>query len=334
MSANRITPELRPEKPRNLSPSMGKGKGGSGPLSPGDGRGLARQAPRPAATVVLVRERESGLQVYLLKRSDQSGFFPGHYVFPGGAVDGEDRAGEFWLKRVDLDRTGIGERFGNGSGLEETLGFGVAALRETFEEAGVLLARKRDGLSVNTAPLCERRRAGKLKKGWLREWVAEEGWILSLSRLLPWSHWITPEAFRPRFDTRFFVAPMPGEQTCVPDMQEATHGIWIRPRSALDGNVQGEIPLSPPTLVTLQELVEHNGFKDLEKATAGRSWGEPRLPRLINKPAGTMIIQPWDPMFHEEIRIDEESLKNLVLPPGRPFSRIWFHQGIWRPVRI
>jgi 8-oxo-dGTP pyrophosphatase MutT (NUDIX family) len=290
--------------------------------------------PRPASTVVLLREKNPGLQVYLLRRSIQSGFFPGLYVFPGGSVDSEDRGGDFWLNHVDLDRREIENRFGKKPEVEETLGYGVAAIRETFEEAGVLLARKSDGSLLNTASFCERRSAGNLKKGWLGQRVAEQGWVLSLSRLLPWSHWITPEAFRPRFDTRFFFTLLPGEQQCEPDMREATHGIWIEPRLALAGNMRGETPLSPPTLVTLQELTEYGRFKDLEQARLERSWGEPRLPRLIKLPGGAIIIEPWDPMFHGEIKVDEETLNDRVLPAGRPFSRIWLHQGIWRPVRI
>jgi 8-oxo-dGTP pyrophosphatase MutT (NUDIX family) len=293
-----------------------------------------KAALRPASTVVLLREKGSGVQVYLLKRSAQSGFFPGNYVFPGGAVDSEDRASDFWLKHGDLDLPGIEKRFGRNPGAEETLGYSVAAIRETFEEAGVLFARKRDGAPLNTAPLCENRTAGNLKRGWLREQVAEEGWVLSFSRLLGWSHWITPEAFRPRFDTRFFLSFMPEGQKCVPDMREATHGIWIEPQIALEGNMQGEIPLSPPTLVTLQELIEWGRFKDLDQARLGRSWGEPRFPRLLKLSTGAIIIEPWDPMFHGEIEVDEESLPDLVLSAGRPFSRIWLHKGIWRPVGI
>lgn len=291
-----------------------------------------RAAPRPASTVVLIRERNDGLQVYLLKRSTRSSFFPGLYVFPGGSVDSEDRGEDFWLKHVDLDRKGIENRFGKDPDVEETLPYGLAAIRETFEEAGLLLARKADGTLLNTASSCERRSAGKLKKGWLRQRVVEEGWVLLLSQLLGWSHWITPVAFRPRFDTRFFFALLPGDPQCAPDMREATHGIWLEPLLALEGNMQGEIPLSPPTLVTLQELVEYDRFKDLEHACLGRSWWDSRLPRLIKLPGGAIIIEPWDPMFNEPIDIDEESLESLTLPAGMPFSRIWLHGGIWRPV--
>jgi 8-oxo-dGTP pyrophosphatase MutT (NUDIX family) len=293
-----------------------------------------KATPRPASTVVLLREDGSGLEVYLLRRSARSGFFPGSYVFPGGSVDPEDRANELWLKHVDLDLAGIEKRFGKTPGPEETLGYGIAAIRETFEEAGVLLGRKRGGDFLDTASLCEIRAAGKIAKGWLREKAAEGEWLLSISRLLGWSHWITPEAFRPRFDTRFFLAFMPEGQACAPDMRETTQGVWIEPRLALEGNIQGEISLSPPTLVTLQELVTYRSFEDLDQVRPVRSWGEPRLPRLIRLSEGAIIIEPWDPMIHEEIDVDEEGLKNLVLQAGQPFSRLWLDKGIWRPVGI
>lgn len=293
-----------------------------------------KRIPRPASTVVLLREEEKGLQVYLLRRSGRSGFFPGNYVFPGGAVDANDRDGGFWLHHVDLNLMGIESLFGKKPGVEETLAFGIAAIRETFEEAGVLLARRGDADFLNTAPLCEYRMAGNLGKGWLKEWVKAGGRMLSLSSLAAWAHWITPEAFSARFDTRFFLAFMPEAQECAPDTRETTHGIWIQANRALERNVQGDLPLSPPTLVTLQELVEYGCFKDLQAHAAERSWGEPRLPRLIKLPAGAIIIEPWDPMIREEIRVEEESLKALVLPVGAPFSRIWLHKGVWRPVGI
>jgi len=293
-----------------------------------------KDTPRPASTVVLLREERSDLQVYLLKRSAGSWFFPGSYVFPGGAVDSEDTTNEFWLKHVDLDPARIENRFGKKPAAEEMLGYCIAAIRETFEEAGVLLGRKKNGDFPNTSPLCNIREAGKLARGWLEEKAAEGEWVLSLSRLSGWSHWITPEGFRPRFDTRFFLAFMPEDQACAPDMRETTQGVWIEPLSALEGNMKGEIPLSPPTLVTLQELIAYRSFKDFEQEWHERSWGEPRLPRLIRLSKGAIIIEPWDPMMHEEIEVEEERLKELVLQPGRPFSRLWLHEGIWIPVGI
>lgn len=292
-----------------------------------------KNLPRPASTVVLLREDEGRFQVYLLKRSSGSRFFPGNYVFPGGAVDSDDRAAQFWLDHIDLGLEEIGRGSGGSMTGEEAVGYGVAAIRETFEEAGVLLGRKRNGTPPDNMPVCEQRLAGRLAKGWLKEWVALNGWVLSFSRLVRWTHWITPEAFRPRFDTRFFLALMAEGQECSPDTRETTHGIWIQPRAALEKNTEGDLPLSPPTLVTLQELLEFGSLKDLLERTLGRPWGEARLPRLIKLPKGAIIVEPWDPMIGKQVRMDEEKLESLVLPVGTPFSRLWLHEGVWRPVR-
>lgn len=288
--------------------------------------------PRPASTVVLLRERGGGLQAYLLKRSAGGGFFPGSYVFPGGAVDSGDRDEGFWLKHSDLDRSAIEKRLGTRQGAEGNLAYAVAALRETFEEAGVMLATRRAGERLDSSLMRECRVAGKLGKGWFREWVAAEQILLSVSSLTGWSHWITPEAFRPRFDTRFFLAFMPDGQECAPDTRETTVGRWIEPRGALQGNMQGGLPLSPPTIVTLQEILECRCFTDLDNCKRACSWETPRLPRLIRLSRGAIIIEPWDAMIQDEITVEEEKMKELVLPVGTPFSRIWLHDGIWRPV--
>jgi 8-oxo-dGTP pyrophosphatase MutT (NUDIX family) len=293
-----------------------------------------KSLPRPASTVVLLREDGGRFQVYLLKRNSRSRFFPGNYVFPGGAVDSDDRAARFWLNHIDLGLEEIGRGSGESMTAEEAIGYGVAAIRETFEEAGVLLGLKRNGTPPDNGPVCEQRSSGRLAKGWLKEWVALNGWVLSFSRLVRWAHWITPEAFQPRFDTRFFLALMPEGQECSPDTRETTHGIWIQPRVALEKNMAGDLPLTPPTLVTLQELLEFESLKDLRERTLGRLWGEARLPRLVKLPEGAIIVEPWDPMIGKEIRMDEEKLKSLVLPVAAPFSRLWLHEGVWRPVGI
>jgi hypothetical protein len=136
-----------------------------------------------------------------------------------------------------------------------------------------------------------------------------------------------------RYDTRFFMATMPTEQVCRPDGRETTHGFWISPEKGLAGNLTGKIPLSPPTLITLHELLQYASLQDLAKETEGRLWGEALLPRMIPLDKGAVIVEPWDPLYsHTNIEIDPVGLRKAVLPIGQPFSRIWHHQGIWRPV--
>jgi 8-oxo-dGTP pyrophosphatase MutT (NUDIX family) len=290
------------------------------------------EEPRPASTVVLARQGHDGPEVYLLKRSWGSSFFPGNYVFPGGAVDIEDVNAAFWQDHVDLDLEEASKRLGGGLSLEYTLGDGVSAIRETFEEAGVLLAYKIEDKPEEIEKMCRLRRDGTLPKSWLKEWVKSGRWVLSFSRLVRWAHWITPEAMKRRFDTRFYVALMPSRQECLPDTKETTHGIWISPEEALSANLQKEIPLSPPTLVTLHELLPYSTIGGLEAEGKRRPWGEARLPRLIKLEKGAVLLEPWDPMIHEDAPVHEMELDGKVLSVGEPFSRLWLNDGVWLPV--
>jgi len=288
---------------------------------------------RPASTVVLVRAHGTGFQVYLLKRSAQSGFFPGTYVFPGGTVASEDRDADLWLRHSDLDLPGVEKRLGGTLPATEMLAYGVAAVRETFEEGGVLLASRAREIDSGVQAICETRKVKRLSKGWFREWAVSGEWHLQLSRLAPWTHWITPEMFKPRFDTRFFLVFVPMDQECSPDREETTHGIWVTPEQGLAANLRGEIPLSPPTLVTLHELLQHKALNELQDEVRRRGWGEPRVPRVIPVEKGAVILEPWDPMIQEEdVKFDPAALTKLVLPVGEFFSRLWLYEGLWRPV--
>ncbi len=287
--------------------------------------------PRPASTIILVREYEGSLQIYLLKRSRKSAFFPGFYVFPGGGVDVEDRDVVFWINHVDLGWDDIAHRFNGGLSKEDALAFSVSAVRETFEEAGIMLA-KEDFDRGAFQRIIQKRNAHDLEQGWLREWVIAENRGLCLSLLSRWAHWITPEGFKGRFDTRFFLARLPFGQECMPDTRETTHGIWLTPETGLAGNQRGEIPLSPPTIVTLHELLSYSTMKELEKALITRHWGEARLPRLIPLHEGAVILQPWDPMLQEETPHIVDKIDLSIVPIGEPFSRLLLHNGLWRPI--
>ncbi|MBN1101840.1 MAG: NUDIX domain-containing protein [Deltaproteobacteria bacterium] len=289
--------------------------------------------PRPASTVVLVREHEESLQVYLLKRSPGNSFFPGNYVFPGGGVSTVDRDAPLWERHLDLPLEEVVRRLGGGLGEEEIVGSGVCAIRETFEEAGVLLCRRREGAGDRFEKICLLRTSEGLPKGWLGKAVEGDGWTLAFSLLARWSHWITPEAMPKRFDTRFFLAFMPSGQSCTPDQRETTHGVWLTPEDALKANLRGETRLSPPTLVTLSDLFPFKSLPEMKAALETRTWGKPLLPVFRPLSGGGVIIEPWDPMYGREFSIDASRLASTVVPVGEPFSRIWYCEGIWRPVR-
>ncbi len=289
--------------------------------------------PVRASTLILVRGGGEKFQVYLLKRSSQSGFMPGNYVFPGGIVDPEDRNVDLWSGYVDLDRDQVIKRFGGGLNNADVVSHGIAAIRETFEEAGVFLARQNGGTGRDLDNLLDQRLVGSLRKTWLRELVASGEWTLRFSELACWSHWITPKIRSKRYDTRFFVAFMPEGQECRPDNRETTHGIWVSPEKALRGNLKGEIPLSPPALTTLHELLGYSDIDGLKEEMKTRPWGETRMPRLVRMPEAALLLLPWDTHFHDqEIEAETESPGKRAAPLGNPFSRIWYSDGVWSPI--
>lgn len=290
-----------------------------------------------AATLILVRQQAAELQTFLLRRSPSSGFMPGLFVFPGGRVDSADCEEAFWADHLDVPLQVLAERLDGSHGISVALRHAVAAARETFEEAGVLFAALAGVGAAAFKRAGERRIREGLRKGWLRSWVAAEGWTLTLSALSPWSHWITPVGMPRRFDTRFFVAALPEGQDGRPDLCETTEGLWLSPQQALTQNLEGRTPLSPPTLVTLQELASYSTLDGLQQGLKGRKWGEPIFPRLVSAGdgRGAIIIEPWDAMYGRgELRIDAEKLPERLLPAGAPFSRLWNDGGIWKPVDL
>ena len=290
--------------------------------------------PLPASTVILVRDDCGPLQVYLVARSKQASFMPGNYVFPGGKVDPADRNAAYWIAAADLDHHKIIKRFGDTLQLEELVSFCVTAVRETFEEIGVFLAQSPKGDYHFPEEQTAARLKGGLKKGWLRDAVEQGGWRLSFSRLFAWSHWITPKAMPLRFDTRFFVASIPPDQECSPDRNEISRGIWVKPMDALARNAAGEIPLSPPTLAILHFFRNCATVREVLQKRNRQCWGATQEPKLIFLSERPLIVMPWDP-FYDYLDGREKGGKVLKwLAPGESFSRLLYHDGLWKPVKM
>jgi len=141
--------------------------------------------------------------------------------------------------------------------------------------------------------------------------------------------------FVKEYDTRFFVASCPVDQSCSPDGREVVEGVWITPKDALAANLAGTMPLSPPAVVTMQELLRFDSEATLLADARTRVWGPALAPRLVTFRGGAMILEPWDPEHSsEEIKIDIVKLKDLVPPLGEPFSRLWSDGKVWRPVAV
>ena len=288
----------------------------------------------PAATLILVRQLRAEFQVYLLRRHAKSGFMAGHYVFPGGILDPDDWRFEVWKGHVDLNGAGLTGRLGGDLTPQEIMAYGVAAIRELLEEAGIFLAKRLNQSERDLSRIVRLRTSEDLPAEWFLNLVIAESWTLALSALSRWSHWITPVRMKRRYDTRFFLAFLPPGQRCSPDHREITHGIWLSPQKALADNITGQIPLSPPTIVTLQEISKYPTVEDLKQEALTRTWRTAMLPRLIPLEKGSVLIEPWDIQYHQpHIEIDAADLKNALLPAGEPFSRIWYDGRLYRPIK-
>ena len=288
---------------------------------------------REAATIILAREKNSQLEIYLLQRSTKSGFMGGLYVFPGGVVDEQDRGLSLWQPCIDLLPAALEEQLCDDRfPLESAIAFGVAAIRETLEEAGVLIAAADEKSQNDFKTMATLRLEDDLPEKWFKSKIHSDHWTLLFSNLWPWSHWITPKTMKKRFDTRFFIVLMPDNQTCVTDDRETQSGIWLTPQAALEQNLTGKTPLSPPTVVTITQLMAFNTVSALKKETISRSWGAPIAPVMLRSESGPVIIEPWDPEFKMAEKIKLKNLSEKVLPPGSSFSRIWCDRGLWKPV--
>ncbi|MEE9912437.1 MAG: hypothetical protein K4571_12010 [Deltaproteobacteria bacterium] len=229
--------------------------------------------PADAATVMLLRPcPEPGvkdIEVLLVLRNRKSSFVPGYYVFPGGVLDPEDY--EPGVERFirGLDRGGAATLLADMSLPEKALGAWVAGIRETFEEVGLLVARKKNGSPVTIGTDDESRRFGGYRRALIRgeikfsQMLEAEDLVLCKEDLHYFSHWITPEFLPKRYDVRFFVTRVPAGQTAVCDGVELTAHSWLRPSAALADYETGRIGMVLPQIITLQELAR---FRTVEKA--------------------------------------------------------------------
>lgn len=231
--------------------------------------------PRPAATVVLLRDGEDGAETFLLRRNRSSGFVPGAFVFPGGRVDAADADPALAARALDLPQ-------------EPEPAWWMAALRETFEETGVLLAEPAAGAA--DAALVVRLRDDLLED---RTTLAAVLDALAarpdFARMAHIAHWITPVAEPRRYDTRFFLAAVPAGVEATPDAREMSEACWIRPAAALERFRAGELPMVFPTVHTLELLAPFETAAAAMEALRGRPV-RAILPRLVRRPEGVGIV--------------------------------------------
>lgn len=253
--------------------------------------GGADKPIKDASTVIVLRETANGLETFMLCRHQKSGFMGGAHVFPGGKVDAAD-SDPRWLGRIDRTAEEITEQLGEsdpGAGL----GLLVAAVRETFEEAGVLLASASEGADLDAtrrqlhegAPFIELAEGIDMK--------------IDSAALAPYARWITPKMESRRFDTRFYIAVVPEDQTPSHDGSETTSAVWLTPAGAIEEMHAGKIKLAPPTVRTLRWLA---GFGDIASVVADALSQKPPLirPRLVTGERGWFLALPGDPEHPED----------------------------------
>jgi 8-oxo-dGTP pyrophosphatase MutT (NUDIX family) len=214
--------------------------------------------PRNASTILLLRDgtARKEIEVFMMVRHYEIDFNSGALVFPGGSVD-----------KGDNDIIADSSLHSGGEGMDPTeLSFRIAAIRETFEESGILLARPK-----GSKALVDAKRAGEIeaahradlndRKVTFLKVLTDNGMMLALDELVPYAHWITPEGMPKRFDTWFFLAAAPPDQLGAHDGKESTDSIWVSPREALEGGETGRFKLPFPTTRNLIKLGKQASVK-------------------------------------------------------------------------
>ncbi len=238
----------------------------------------------PSATILLLREQSQGLEVFLVQRHHQVDFAMGALVFPGGKVDPTDR------------EPGLRERCSGGPDSDDELAVSVAAIRETFEESGILLARpgtSEDLVSGEQLREIESRHRDALNHGQtsLREIVDAEDLSLACDLLTPFAHWITPEMAPKRFDTHFFLVAAPPDQVAIHDGRESVDSMWTTPSAALADADAGRCTIVFPTRLNLMKLGRSQRVEEA-LAAARASTVVTVMPRIEQTEAGPVLRIP------------------------------------------
>jgi glyoxylase-like metal-dependent hydrolase (beta-lactamase superfamily II)/8-oxo-dGTP pyrophosphatase MutT (NUDIX family) len=278
-------------------------------------------APRPAATILLLRETPSAPEVFMLQRTSKAAFLPGAYVFPGGALDPDDGNERAARRMRGLDDAQASARLGLASG---GLAYWVAAARECFEESGILLAYDDKDLPVapeRAAALEEFR--DPLNAGTLlfSDFLERENLFVHAQEIAYYSHWITAPGRPRRFSTRFFVACAPAGQHGAHDRSETVHSVWVSPREALERDQRREIELIFPTRSTLADLAHFRAPRDAFEHAKGLGDIEVNAACwALDHEGSQRLFRSSDAPYHEIHWSDpeEKGTTCFVIQPGIP----------------
>lgn len=264
--------------------------------------GLAERPPRLSATIVVVRDGHAGIEVLLSRRAESADHTSGAWVFPGGILDATDRAAH--AACVGLDDAQASAQLGLDHG---GLDFWVAAIRECFEESGLLFGYRDDGRFVDLDGTDEPRWAawrGALhrREQTIAALCEAENVRLAADRLVYLSHWLTPLGRAKRYDTRFFVAAAPGTQTALFDGTEMVEQLWIAPADALARTTS--LKLLTPTQKSLETVARFSDVASLMRWAAAPRAVALTMPRVATGAQGLRPVLPDEPAWAELGRID------------------------------
>ena len=217
--------------------------------------------PRNASTVVLLRpDAQGGFDILLTRRPESMRFLGGFYVFPGGTVHRDDFSPTMLARCCNLDGVRARQILGSHHDADEAIGHWVAVARELFEEVGILLAVNESGdvfdpIDDGTRRRVETKRQAIVKRELdFAEFLESENLYCDLAQAIYFDHWVTPDMYSMRFDTRFYVAALPPRQIPLARSEEVTHSLWIKPADALTRMNRRDFPILPPTTTVLSEL--------------------------------------------------------------------------------
>lgn len=261
---------------------------------------------RNAATVILTRDGDRGMEVFLMRRHRAQSFMAGAFVFPGGALDEDDADPALASYITGLTAEQAAKNLQEINVLPQTaFSLYMAAIRETFEEAGVLLAYSRDGEPLQypdeqtAARLSQARRALHQKELSLNELAKQENIRFAFDMLTPFAHWMTPDIEKKRFDTRFFLTRIPAGQTPLHDAVEMTESRWMTPLEAVTAHRNREIRLMPPTLRSLEDISDITDTASLIQSVQDKKI-YPVLPQARKINGELQLLLPHDPDYSIE----------------------------------
>ena len=258
--------------------------------------------PRPAATVLTLRDGTEGFEVLMLRRNLKSEFVGGAHVFPGGAVDLDDGDPALHALVLGVDDAQASRRLGLENG---GLAYYVACLRELFEEAGLLIVCRENGESVDLgeAAMATRMAAHRrgLNEGSLTflEMLRHEDLALDARGLAYLAHWVTPVGSPRRYDTRFFVVLAPSDQSAAHDDAETVEDHWLRPRDALAAHEGGGFEMILPTIRNLEAVADLVAARDVLDYANSLTDIACIQPRMVTRSAGVVLLLPGEEGFDD-----------------------------------